>query len=93
MADEDALPPAGEGVSVPTGLEGSEGIICVKGHTAFFFPSVYGGIVWVQVCAHVYVHACVGHRSTSGPSTLLFNRVSPWTESMQTRPGRLAGEP
>lgn len=74
-------------------LEGSEGIIRVKGHTAFFFFYVYGGIVWVQVCAHVCVHACVGHRSTSGPSTLLFDRVSPWAESMQTRPGRLAGEP
>lgn len=58
MADEDALPPAGEGVSVPTGLEGSEGIICVKGHTAFFFPLFMGGLcgykyVLMYMCMHV----------------------------------------
>lgn len=58
MADEDALPPAGEGVSVPTGLEGSEGIICVKGHTTFFFPLFMGGLfgykyVLMYMCMHV----------------------------------------
>lgn len=58
MADEDALPPAGEGVSVPTGLEGSEGIICVKGHTAFFSLCLWGDCVGTRMCSCICACMC-----------------------------------
>lgn len=38
-----------EGVVVPAGLEGSEGVLHVKGHAGFFF------LCWVCVCGYMYV--------------------------------------
>lgn len=43
-----------EGVSVPAGLEGSEGVTYVKGHDGFFF-SIFM-CVRVGLCGYMYVY-------------------------------------
>lgn len=48
-----------EGVSVPAGLEGSEGVIHVKGHDGFFFLCLCVGGACVDTCMCLCMCTCM----------------------------------